>query len=190
MLKGNVKFLLTAGPAQYAKKGDRTGFSTTSKTIARQVRGDERFHKARTFHRCRTPSQKKTCLHSAPHAVDVELLIRNLESTITDSLERSLLENGYVNWGWTHPTNSKTGSKFILEENYVLHYRNLGFYMAMGLKIVKIHQILEFDQSRWLKPYIDFSGRLLLIRSKRTCLNWWTIACTGEQCRTIVTIFA
>src|SRR6218665_1872550 len=27
----------------------------------------------------------------------------------------------------------------------------------MGVKLVKIHKILEFDQSRWLKLYIDFN---------------------------------
>src|SRR5678816_4255665 len=43
------------------------------------------------------------------------------------------------------------------KNNYVLHYRNLQFYVAMGLKVVKIHKILEFDQSRWLKPYIEFN---------------------------------
>jgi len=43
------------------------------------------------------------------------------------------------------------------KRNYVVHYRNLQFYLAMGVKLVKIHKILEFDQSRWQKPYIDFN---------------------------------
>ena len=27
----------------------------------------------------------------------------------------------------------------------------------MGIEVVKIHKILDFEQSRWLKPYIDFN---------------------------------
>jgi len=41
--------------------------------------------------------------------------------------------------------------------NYVVHYRNLHFYMDMGMKLTKIHKVMEFGQSRWLKPYIDFN---------------------------------
>ena len=43
------------------------------------------------------------------------------------------------------------------KQNYVLHIPNLRLYAELGLKVTKIHRVLAFDQSTWLRVYIDFN---------------------------------
>ena len=59
------------------------------------------------------------------------------------------------------PNPFKPTSKLICDqtnkEYYIVHYRNLKFYLRMGMIIKKVHRIVSFDQSPWLKPYIDYN---------------------------------
>ena len=45
------------------------------------------------------------------------------------------------------------------KKNYVVHYRNLKHYLELGMKVTHIHRILQFNQSSWLKPYIEFNTK-------------------------------
>ena len=40
------------------------------------------------------------------------------------------------------------------KNNYVVHYRNLQFYLKQGMKLKRVHRVLEFEQERWMEPYI------------------------------------
>ena len=51
----------------------------------------------------------------------------------------------------------KLVSNFFVKEEYVIHYENL--YLKLGLKLKKIHRVLEFNQSQWLKKYVELTHK-------------------------------
>ena len=40
------------------------------------------------------------------------------------------------------------------KEKYVTHYSNLQFYLKQGMRLKKVHRVIEFDQEPWMEPYI------------------------------------
>ena len=46
------------------------------------------------------------------------------------------------------------------KKNYVIHIQALNQALRHGLRLDRIHRVIEFDQSPWLKTYIDFNTQL------------------------------
>ena len=74
----------------------------------------------------------------------------------------TITESMLSNFQQKFPKNQKRQSEKLTpnlydKQNYVVHARNLLFYLKQGLIIKKIHRVLTFEQSPWLKKYIDFN---------------------------------
>ena len=54
---------------------------------------------------------------------------------------------------------NKLTPDLMSKKNWVVHYRNLKYYISQGLILKKFYRILEFKQSAWMKPYINAQKR-------------------------------
>ena len=43
------------------------------------------------------------------------------------------------------------------KEKYVVHYKNLQFYLSQGMQLKKMHRVIEFNQEPWMEPYITMN---------------------------------
>ena len=52
------------------------------------------------------------------------------------------------------------------KEKYVVHISALKQGLNHGLKLTKVHRVIEFRQEAWLKPYIDMNTKLRMQEAK------------------------
>ena len=58
------------------------------------------------------------------------------------------------------------------KKRYVLHIRSLKQALDYGLKLEKIHRVIEFNQKSWLKPYINMNTELRKIAKTDLERQW------------------
>ncbi|XP_022778387.1 uncharacterized protein LOC111319938 [Stylophora pistillata] len=46
------------------------------------------------------------------------------------------------------------------KKNYIVHHETLKMYKSLGVEIGKIHRIIRFEESAWMKEYIDLNTNL------------------------------
>ena len=54
----------------------------------------------------------------------------------------------------TMPNTEKLALTLEDKEKYVTHYSNPQFYLRQGMRLKKVHRVIEFDQEPWVEPYI------------------------------------
>ena len=75
------------------------------------------------------------------------------------------------------------------KKNYVIYIQALNQVLQHGLRLDGIHQAIEFDQSPWLKTYIDFNTQLRMATTNDfekdffKLMNNWVFGTTMENIR-------
>ena len=72
------------------------------------------------------------------------------------------------------------------KEKYVLHEENLKLYLRLGLKLKKVHRVLEFNQKSWLKGCIDFNTEKKKEAKhsfEKDFFNWWITMSSEKRWR-------
>lgn len=83
--------------------------------------------------------------------VDVPASVHDKLNDLPPLPEKTVPPNGTV---------QKLMATLNKKERYIAHYRTFQQAQKLGLRITKVHRVLKFSQSPWMKRYIDFNSNL------------------------------
>ena len=61
------------------------------------------------------------------------------------------------------------------KSNYIVHYRNLKYYLKHGLIVKRINRAISFKQSTWMGNYIKFCGDMRKLANSENEKNYWKL---------------
>ena len=76
-----------------------------------------------------------------------------IEDNMLSKYSRNIMKEFNISSGKV----SKLVTSLNNKVKYVVHYRTLQFYLSLGLRVSKVHRVLEFNQEPWLSKYINYN---------------------------------
>ena len=93
------------------------------------------------------------CLHDQHRDFPLAPEHLTITSDMLSNYQTTLLQKTQMK----HHESRKLVPNLYNKSHYIVHYINLKFYLSHGLKLTKIHRILQFQQEPWLKSFIAFN---------------------------------
>ena len=108
----------------------------------------------------------------------------HVDGNMISPYSRVLLEKLQLKLG----KNKKLVPNLNYKQRYVLHYRNLKQCLKYGLELVKIHRVLEFKQSAWMKPYISLNTEMRKKATNQFEKDFYKLANNAVYGRTLMNV--
>ncbi|XP_053214141.1 uncharacterized protein LOC128397439 [Panonychus citri] len=97
------------------------------------------------------------------------------KTKIDDNLLSETQHEILISTGRKRTVCEKLIPSFLKKSKYVVHYKNLNYYVKKGLVVTKIHRIICFKQKPWLKDYIVLCTKMRMQCSSPFEKNFWKL---------------
>ena len=74
---------------------------------------------------------------------------------------------------------TKLISTLTPKTRYLVHERNLHLYLRLGMRLVKLHRGLVFEQSAFIKPFIEKCTQMRMEAPTKTEQEMWKLICNS-----------
>ena len=109
-------------------------------------------------------------------------------TTLTDEVLSPYAKHIAEKHELTFGKSSKLISSFTDKKRYVIHEINLKQAVDAGLKLTKIHRVVEFNQKPWMKDFIDFNINKRKESKNEFEKGFFKIMCNATYGRTLMNL--
>ena len=115
------------------------------------------------------PPELHEKLDNLPLAPYHETIVYKRLSSYSKKVQRNLLGSKRAK----NYRQNKLLTDLTTKKRYVVHYMNLQFYLKLGAKLKKVHNVIKFKQEDILKPFIEFASEMRAKSKTKFATDLW-----------------